>query len=201
MVSAADILNAGILIVDDREANVRLLERILRGAGYVSITSTMDPNEVCDLHRKNRYGLILLDLLMPGMDGFKVMEGLKEIEEDSYLPVLVITAQPDQKLRALRAGAKDFVSKPFDLAEVLARVHNMLEVRLLHDGLQKALEDVKLLRGLLPICMWCKKIRDDQGYWNAIEHYLGRHSEAEFTHAICPDCKRKYSGGMLREEK
>jgi len=201
MVSAADILNAGILIVDDREANVRLLERILRGAGYVSITSTMDPNEVCELHRKNRYGLILLDLLMPGMDGFKVMEGLKEIEEDSYLPVLVITAQPDQKLRALRAGAKDFVSKPFDLAEVLARVHNMLEVRLLHDGLQKALEDVKLLRGLLPICMWCKKIRDDQGYWNAIEHYLGRHSEAEFTHAICPDCKRKYSGGMLREEK
>jgi len=201
MVNSADIRKAGILVVDDQEVNVLLLERMLRGAGYVSITSTMDPNEVCELHRKNRYGLILLDLLMPGMDGFKVMEGLKEIEEDSYLPVLVVTAQPDQKLRALRAGAKDFVSKPFDLAEVLARVHNMLEVRLLHAGLQKALEDVKLLRGLLPICMWCKKIRDDQGYWNAIEHYLGRNSEAEFTHAICPDCKRKYSGGMLREEK
>ena len=201
MADAADILNAGILIVDDQEVNVLLLERMLRGAGYVSISSTMDPNEVCELHRKNRYGLILLDLLMPGMDGFKVMEGLKEIEEGSYLPVLVITAQPDQKLRALRAGAKDFVSKPFDLAEVLARVHNMLEVRLLHDGLQKALEDVKLLSGLLPICMWCKKIRDDQGYWNAIEHYLGQHSEAEFAHGICPDCKRKYSGEMFREEK
>ena len=201
MANESDILNAGILIVDDQEVNVLLLERMLRGAGYVSITSTMDPNEVCELHRKNRYGLILLDLLMPGLDGFKVMEGLKEIEEGSYLPVLVITAQPDQKLRALRAGAKDFVSKPFDLAEVLARVHNMLEVRLLHAGLQKALEDVKLLRGLLPICMWCKKIRDDQGYWNAIEHYLGQHSEAEFSHGICPDCKRKYSGGMLREEK
>jgi len=201
MADSADILNAGILIVDDQEVNVLLLERMLRGAGYVSITSTMDPNEVCGLHRKNRYDLILLDLLMPGMDGFKVMEGLKEIEEDSYLPVLVITAQPDQKLRALRAGAKDFVSKPFDLAEVLARVHNMLEVRLLHAGLQKALEDVKLLSGLLPICMWCKKIRDDQGYWNAIEHYLGQHSEAEFSHGICPDCKRKYSGEMFREEK
>lgn len=110
----------------------------------------------------------LLDLLMPGMDGFKVMEGLKEIEEDSYLPVIVITAQPDQKLRALRAGAKDFVSKPFDMAEVLARVYNMLEVRLLHAELQKALENVKLLSGLLPICMWCKKIRDDQGYWEEI---------------------------------
>src|SRR6185295_2805519 len=75
---------------------------------------------------------ILLDLQMPGMDGFQVMEGLKEIEEDGYLPVLVVTAQPDQKLRALKAGAKDFVSKPFDLAEVLIRVRNMLEVRLLH---------------------------------------------------------------------
>lgn len=201
MADSADILNAGILIVDDQEVNVLLLERMLRGAGYVSIASTMDPNEVCELHRKNRYGLILLDLLMPGMDGFQVMENLKEIEADSYLPVLVITAQPDQKLRALRAGAKDFVSKPFDLAEVLARVHNMLEVRLLHAGLQKALEDVKLLRGLLPICMWCKKIRDDQGYWNAIEHYLGQHSEAEFSHGICPDCKRKYSGEMLDKEK
>jgi CheY-like chemotaxis protein len=201
MVNSADILKAGILIVDDQEVNVLLLERMLRGAGYVSVTSTMDPNEVCELHRKNRYGLILLDLLMPGMDGFKVMEGLKEIEGDSYLPVLVITAQPDQKLRALRAGAKDFVSKPFDLAEVLARVHNMLEVRLLYAELQKALEQVKLLSGLLPICMWCKKIRDDQGYWNAIEHYLGQHSEAEFSHGICPDCKRKYSGEMLHEEK
>jgi len=129
------------------------------------------------------------------------MEGLKEIEEGSYLPVLVITAQPDQKLRALRAGAKDFVSKPFDLAEVLARVHNMLEVRLLYAELQKALENVELLSGLLPICMWCKKIRDDQGYWNAIEHYLGQHSEAEFSHGICPDCKRKYSGEMLDKEK
>ena len=135
MADSADILNAGILIVDDQEVNVLLLERMLRGAGYVSISSTMDPNEVCELHRKNRYVLILLDLLMPGMDGFQVMENLKEIEADSYLPVLVITAQPDQKLRALRAGAKDFVSKPFDLAEVLARVHNMLEVRLLHKEL------------------------------------------------------------------
>ena len=89
-------------------------------------------SEVCELHRKNRYALILLDLQMPGMDGFQVMEGLKEIEEDGYLPVLVITAQPAHKLRALEAGAKDFVSKPFDLAELRARVHNILEVRLLH---------------------------------------------------------------------
>jgi serine phosphatase RsbU (regulator of sigma subunit) len=132
MVSSADILNARILVVDDKEVNILLLERMLRGAGYVSIESTTDPNQVCELHRKNRYDLILLDLQMPGMDGFQVMEGLKEIEEGGYLPVLVVTAQPEHKLHALQAGAKDFVSKPFDLAELQARVHNILEVRLLH---------------------------------------------------------------------
>jgi len=132
MISSFDILNARILIVDDQEANVLLLEQMLHGAGYVSIESTTDPNQVCKLHNKNFYDLILLDLQMPGMDGFQVMEGLKNIETNGYLPVLVLTAQPDQKLRALKAGAKDFVSKPFELAEVLIRVYNMIEVRLLH---------------------------------------------------------------------
>jgi light-regulated signal transduction histidine kinase (bacteriophytochrome) len=132
MIGPLDIFKAGILIVDDQEANVTLLEKMLRSAGYVSLSSTRDPGAVCELHRVNRYDLILLDLQMPGLDGFQVMEGLKAVEIDGYLPVLVITAQPDHKLRALKSGAKDFISKPFDLAEVLARVHNMLEVRLLH---------------------------------------------------------------------
>lgn len=132
MIDSGSILNAGILIVDDKEANVRLLEGMLRVAGYQSVASTTDSNEVCELHRKNRYDLILLDLQMPGMDGFEVMEGLKKIEVGGYLPVIVITAQPDQKMRALQAGARDFVSKPFDMAELRARVHNVLEVRLLH---------------------------------------------------------------------
>ncbi|WP_436394972.1 putative bifunctional diguanylate cyclase/phosphodiesterase [Acidithiobacillus ferriphilus] len=132
MPSASDILNASLLIVDDKEANVLLLERMLRGAGYASIASTTVSHAVCELHRKNRYDLILLDLQMPGMDGFRVMECLKAIELDGYLPVLVITAQPEHQLRALQAGAKDFISKPFDLPEVLMRIRNMLEVRLLH---------------------------------------------------------------------
>jgi adenylate cyclase len=132
MVSSSDVLHGKVLIVDDQEANILLLERMLRGAGYNSIRSTREPSEVCGLHFKNHYDLILLDLLMPGMDGFQVMEGLKGIETDGYLPVLVITAQPNEKLRALKAGARDFVSKPFELAEVLIRVYNMLEVRLLH---------------------------------------------------------------------
>lgn len=130
--NATDILKAKILIVDDQAANVHLLEQMLGGAGYTCLTTTMDPRSVCELHRKNRYDLILLDLLMPGMDGFEVLEGLKAIETDGYVPVLVITAQPGHKLRALQAGAKDFVSKPFDLVEVKTRIHNLLEVRLLY---------------------------------------------------------------------
>jgi adenylate cyclase len=145
MTEAAELLNAKILVVDDKQANVTLLELTLRGAGYTGVTSTLDPTVVCELHAKNRYDLIVLDLQMPGMDGFQVMEGLKTVETGGYLPVLVVTAQPDHKLRALRAGAKDFLSKPFDIAEVLMRVHNMLEVRLLHAELRHKNDELKRL--------------------------------------------------------
>ena len=138
MVSESDILNASILIVDDQEANVMLLEQMLRNAGYRRIASTSDPRAVRALHSAQRYDLILLDLQMPEMDGFQVIEGLKKIETGGYLPVLVITAQPGHKLRALQAGARDFVSKPFDLIEVQTRIHNMLEVRLLYQKLEQA---------------------------------------------------------------
>ncbi|MCK6371281.1 MAG: response regulator [Gammaproteobacteria bacterium] len=132
IVSDADILGASILIVDDQEANVSLLEQMLRDAGYTGVASTTKPDEVWALHRRHRYDLILLDLQMPGMDGFQVMEGLKTNDADAYLPVLVITAQPGHKLRALQAGARDFISKPFDLVETRTRIRNMLEVRLLY---------------------------------------------------------------------
>jgi putative two-component system response regulator len=135
MINQSDILRGKILIVDDQEANVLLLERMLRGAGYLFIASTTDPYQVCALHLANRYDLILLDIEMPGMDGFEVMEALMKIESIGYLPVLVITVQPDHKLRAFEAGAKDFIGRPFDLAEVLARVRNMLEVCLLYKSL------------------------------------------------------------------
>jgi PAS domain S-box-containing protein len=136
MLTPTEILNASILIVDDQESNITLLEQLLHEAGYTCVASTMNPHEVCALHRKNRYDLILLDLQMPGMDGFQVIEGLKTNDEDAYLPVLVLTAQPGHKLRALQAGAKDFISKPFDLVEVKTRIHNMLEVRLLYKKLE-----------------------------------------------------------------
>jgi PAS domain S-box-containing protein len=136
MIDDSDILHARILIVDDQAVNIELLQQMLVEAGYDQVTSTMNPQEVCALHRRNRYDLILLDLQMPGMDGFQVMDGLKTNEQDGYLPVLVITAQPGHKLRALRAGARDFISKPFDLLEVRTRIHNMLEVRLLYKRLE-----------------------------------------------------------------
>lgn len=137
MLEAAEILNAAILIVDDQEANVMLLEQMLRNEGYANITATQDPRAVCPLHAEHRFDLILLDLQMPEMDGFEVIEALKGIDAAAYLPVLVITAQPAHKLRALKAGAKDFVSKPFDFVEVQTRIRNMLEVRLLYRRLDE----------------------------------------------------------------
>jgi uncharacterized membrane protein len=139
MISPTEILNGKILIVDDQQSNVTLIERMLRNAGYTSISSTINPHKVSELYRENIYDLIVLDIQMPGMDGFQVMERLKGRATDEYPQVLVITADPDHKQRALKSGAKDFVSKPFELIEVLTRVHNMLEVRLL----QKEIADHK----------------------------------------------------------
>lgn len=131
-----DLLNAKILIVDDQLSNVQLLEQLLSEAGYKNLSATLNPLEVCALHRQHQYDLILLDLQMPGMDGFEVMAGLRTNITDAYLPVIVLTAQPAHKLRALQAGAKDFISKPFDLIEVKTRISNMLEVRLLYKKLE-----------------------------------------------------------------
>jgi CheY-like chemotaxis protein len=126
-----------LLIVDDQPANVSLLRRMLGDAGYVNVSSTMDPLAVCAQHRKEDYDLILLDLQMPGMDGFQVIDALKTSDVDAYLPVIVLTAQPGHRVRALQAGVRDFISKPFDLLEVQTRIRNMLEVRLLYRALTR----------------------------------------------------------------
>ena len=144
-----ELLGAKILIVDDQPANLELLAQALAMAGYTDVTTTSKPREVAKLYRAHRHDLILLDLRMPDMDGFEVMQGLKEIEQGGYLPVLVITAQPSQKLPALKAGAKDFISKPFDILEVQTRIRNMLEVRLLYKRIEaskRQLEQIVLER-------------------------------------------------------
>lgn len=186
MIEAAEILNASILIVDDQDANVLLLEQMLRDVGYQHIASTVDPRAVCAMHLANRYDLILLDLQMPEMDGFEVMEELKKIETDSYLPVLVITAQPGHKLRALQAGAKDFVGKPFDMMEVQTRIRNMLEVRLLHrklDIYNKVLEQTVLER--------TAELRESEARFRSFtelssDWYWEQDAEGQFTRSSGP---------------
>ena len=148
-IAAAELLDARILVVDDQPANIELLAQALAQAGYTQVSTTQDPLEVCALHRRHKYDLILLDLQMPGMDGFQVIEALKANERDAWLPVLVITAQPGHKMRALQAGARDFISKPLDMLEVRVRIRNMLEVRVLYRMLEdhaKGLEAAVLER-------------------------------------------------------
>lgn len=151
--TSSDIFNAKILIVDDRKDNVALIEGMLSGAGYTAVESTMNPVMVCDLHRAKRYDLILLDLMMPVMDGFQVMEGLREVEAEAglplahceRLPVLVITAQLEHKERALQAGAKGFITKPFDRLAVLTHIRDVLEIRFLQKELQQFVANLEIV--------------------------------------------------------
>ena len=123
---------ARLLVVDDLQENIVLLQALLEQSGYTQVMATSDPRRVVPMHDEFRFDLILLDLQMPGMDGFEVMEALRELEPEGYLPVLVITGHPGLKLRAIEAGARDFVSKPFDMVELQARIRNLLLVRLLY---------------------------------------------------------------------
>ena len=129
---------AKILIIDDEQANIVLLEDILENEGYTNFKSIQDSREVLDIYKEIRPDLVLLDLNMPHLDGFQVMEQLREVEKGSYAPILVLTAQSDRNIRlnALAAGARDFIEKPFDITEVVHRISNMLEIRLLHNQVQ-----------------------------------------------------------------
>jgi diguanylate cyclase (GGDEF)-like protein/PAS domain S-box-containing protein len=149
VIDPAGIYGSKILIVSDQESNIRLIEKMLQQAGYLCVSSTMDLSAVCTLHLKNRYDLILLDLQQPRSDGFQVLAALKEIEPEDYLPVLVIAAQSSLRQNALEAGAKDFISDTRDRSEVLTRIFNMVEIRLLHGALKdhsKAMEEAVLAR-------------------------------------------------------
>lgn len=130
-----NLLDAKVLIVDDQEANIRLLERMLRASGYENLHTTTDPRTVSGLHSEHDFDLILLDINMPHMNGFQVIEQLSAQAPGDYLPILVLTAQTDNdtRLKALELGARDFLTKPFDRMEVLTRIRNMVEVRMLHN--------------------------------------------------------------------
>ena len=138
MISEKDILNARILILDDNQANTDLLEEIVSNAGYTSVLAITDSREVKNIYKAYQPHLVLLDINMPHLDGYEVMEIFKKIDQESYIPVLVLTALQDDKtrLKALASGAQDFLTKPFNKLEVLTRIHNMLRIRLLHNQVQ-----------------------------------------------------------------
>lgn len=131
MIDATDILSARICIVDDDADAANTLSQALALNGYSAVSATTDPRTVRELHREHEYDLIVLDVQMPSMDGFAVMEGLREFERDGYLPVLAITGEPRHRMRSLKLGARAFLRKPVDIEERLLRVRNIVEVRLL----------------------------------------------------------------------
>ena len=139
-------VNSKILIVDDKQQNVSLLETMLEGEGYTDILGITDSRNVVDIYQSYEPDIVLLDLNMPNVDGFKVMEQLMTLEQDSYTPVLVLTALQEEQIRlkALKSGAKDFLSKPFNQTEVLSRIKNILEVRLLHKKVKEQNEQIKV---------------------------------------------------------
>lgn len=198
--------NGNILVVDDTKENLRILVEALGGEGY-KVRPALSGRIALEAARKEVPDLILLDILMPGMDGYQVCEALKADARLRDVPVIFISALDEvaDKIKGFRAGGVDYISKPFQTEEVLARVETHLTLRALQKDLeekneslrklnrdlQQALDEIKTLRGIIPICASCKKIRDDNDSWQRIEKYISDHSEAEFSHGICPDCAKK----------
>jgi PleD family two-component response regulator len=187
-----------ILIVDDAPLNIEMLGVML--ADDYQISFAMDGQQAISMIGKSQPDLILLDIMMPDMDGFEVCRYIKDSEELAHIPVIFITVlgEATEESLGLSMGAADYISKPFNADLVRLRVRNHLELKKQRDLLERrtqelenALAEVKVLRGIIPICAACKNIRDDQGYWNRLENYIQEHTDAEFSHGICPSCAKE----------
>ena len=201
--------DANILIVDDVSRNIQVLGTILRSEGYSLAFATSGP-QALEIAASQHFDLILLDVMMPGMSGFEVCQKLRETPLAAQAPVIFLTAKTavEDIVLGFEAGAVDYVTKPFNAPELLARVNNQLrlqkneellrrqnvELKKLNDELQQTLQRIKSLEGMLPICMFCKKIRQEGGdpriqeSWMVLEAYIEQHSEAVFSHGCCPAC-------------
>lgn len=210
-----------ILIVDDSPDQQALLRSILGKAGHADVLSADSAKAAAQVlnldgdSATQNIDLILMDVLMPGQDGVETCRQIKRCAHLEDIPVIMVTAKSDlSNLQdAFAAGAMDFISKPVNSIELLARVSSALllkqemdrrknrelELRRSNEELQKALKEVKVLRGLIPICASCKKIRNDGGFWQQLEEYLGEHSEAEFSHGLCQPCIKKLYPGVYQD--
>jgi len=188
-----------ILIVDDTPEHLTVLRQMLAEQNYM-VRPALNGEIAINAVNVSPPDLILLDIRMPGMDGYEVFKQLKAEEKTRRIPVIFISAlnELDDKVKAFSLGGVDYITKPFQAEEVLARIKTHLTLRRLQKSLedknvqlQKALDEIKILQGIIPICANCKKIRDDKGFWNQVETYVSKHSEAEFSHGICPTCAKE----------
>jgi PleD family two-component response regulator len=197
---------ADILVVDDTRENLRLLVRLLAEQGF-KVRPTTSGSMALTAAQISPPDLVLLDIMMPEMNGYEVCQHLKADPQTRDIPIIFISAldEPENIVRAFAMGGVDYITKPFQNEEVLARVNTHLTIRELqldlaakneqlrfkNKELEEALANIKTLSGLLPICANCKKIRDDGGYWQNVEEYILEHSNAIFSHGICPDCMQE----------
>ena len=212
-----------ILVVDDIPANLNVLRHFLEPAGYRMLGATSGPAALSIVAR-TQPDLILLDVAMPGIDGFETCRQLKQLPEGQPIPVLFVTArnEPEALVEGFNAGCVDYIVKPFHKAEILVRVQTHVQIARLHQALsrrnaelerltaeltarqqelEEALANLKTLRGLIPICAHCKKIRDDRGFWQQVETYVMQHSDAQFSHGICPECVKIHFPECVRRNQ
>lgn len=192
--------NAGdVLIVDDVPENLTVLKQMLEEQNY-RVRPAINGEIALRAVNSSPPEIILLDIRMPGMDGYEFCRRLKSVESTKSIPVIFISAldELNDKVKAFSLGGVDYITKPLQEEEVIARVRTHLTIRRLqqsleekNDNLQKAMGEIKALQGIIPICAWCKNIRDDEGFWKQVEVYFTERSDAMFSHGICPDCKEK----------
>jgi sigma-B regulation protein RsbU (phosphoserine phosphatase) len=189
-----------ILIAEDDAVSRRVLEATLEKAGY-EVLVTRDGDEAWKaLEGDDPPRLLVLDWMMPGLDGTEICARLRRREDGQSFYILLLTAktQKEDIVAGLRSGADDYIAKPFHHEELKARVQNGRRLVELQQGLadriaelEQALAEVKQLSGLLPICAYCKRIKEGKDYWEAVEKYIAGRSQAQFSHAVCPDCYEK----------
>ncbi len=196
-----------ILIAEDDFTSRSMLAAVLRKAGY-EVMEALDGAEAWEiLQRPDAPRLAIIDWMMPGLDGLEVVRRVRalETEQPPFLIVLTSRGEKADIVAGLEAGADDYLAKPFDPGELSARIgvgRRLVETRkaLVENigELRRALAEIKTLRGIIPICAGCKKIRDDQGFWQQVEVYVRDHSEAQFSHGLCLDCAKKLYPDLVK---